>query len=90
MRVLRVKLNSTGEHVKFESEDTKFNFGGITQVLEFSDIIIVDCTVNFKVFMNSKTSSSGAMIAWGRELSNINVTNCDVNYTILFKDKGYA
>ena len=40
--------------------------------------------------MKGQTTSSGLILAEAVGKSNMNVTNCDINYTILFKKKVYA
>lgn len=91
VRVLRLEMNSTEDDLHFIADtDVHFNFGGVTQSLTQSDLIIVDSTFNVRVDMDHKTASSGLILAEASEKSNINMTNCDVNYSIVFADSSYA
>ena len=40
------------------TSETKFDFGGITQLLDESDLIVTDSTFNVEVNMSGKTTSS--------------------------------
>ena len=51
---------------------------------------MVESTFNVNVSIQGQTTCSGLILAEALGKSNINVTNCDVNYTILFNDSSYA
>ena len=101
VRVLRLVMNSSNpfnngllsieQSINFKpDEGPNYDFGGITRDLKESDLIVVESTFNVNVSINGQTTSSGLILAVATGRSNINVTNCDVNYTIIFGDSSYA
>lgn len=101
VRVLRLVMNSSNpfnngllsieQSINFKpDEGPNYDFGGITRDLKESDLIVVESTFNVNVSINGQTTSSGLVLATASGKSNVNVTNCDVNYTILFNDSSYA
>lgn len=53
-------------------------------------MIVVDSTFNVFVYIMFRTNSSGLIVARATNQTNINITNCDVNYSIMFQKKEYA
>lgn len=89
VRVVRLQMNSTEEHIKFNkrNKDGKnFIFGGIAKELDKSDLILIDSTFNVKVNIYDKTESTGLIVGVAVNGTGINITNCDVNYSIIFAD----
>lgn len=85
-------MNSSDAHILFAppSDGREFDFGGVARSLQESDMIVVDSTFNVIAYILSETNSSGLVLASAGGRSNINVTNCDVNYSIMFREKRYA
>lgn len=84
-------MNSTGDNLNVYAEGNEsFCLGGIMQTLDESDLIVIESTFNVRMHIDHKTKATGLILAESNHSSNVNVTNCDVNYTIKFADSSYA